>query len=368
MKILSKIMNILMAAVVIFALLAAIGSAIKKEPFLLTVIRSNSMYPVWERGDMVLVKNLSDEKKIEIGDIAIFKTEEGSLSTKGWIAHRIISGNAKDGYITQGDANSYTDQNDGTGPIQSKWIAGTALTVLGKPVVIPFIGHLSLYVEKFQSSPLLLPIIALILGAIIVFEEIRGGKNTKRKKKKSFDLPIIYFLGGLTISVVIGASMLASGQHLSLIYEVSKSSNGVMMGSDVGVLKVGDQVERPLADLANEGAFPLIGTITTNDPQITSNLEKSLVKPGDDIKTMYTVEAKKAGKYESSIHVGLFYPLLPSSVIYTLANQSYWLALIVVSLLPGLPLMLFPILNGQLRRKTVRELKRSFRKIKRFAY
>ena len=40
------------------------------------------------------------------------------------------------------------------------------------------------------------------------------------------------------------------------------------MGSDVGILKVGDKVSQPLSELSNGGFFPLIGAITTNDDQI----------------------------------------------------------------------------------------------------
>ena len=40
----------------------------------------------------------------------------------------------------------------------------------------------------------------------------------------------------------MGATMLASGQNLNLTYEVSEQGQGVLMGSDVGILQVGDEV------------------------------------------------------------------------------------------------------------------------------
>ena len=40
------------------------------------------------------------------------------------------------------------------------------------------------------------------------------------------------------------------------------------MGSAVGILQVGDEVSQPLSELSNEGFFPLIGAITTDDKQI----------------------------------------------------------------------------------------------------
>ena len=155
MKIFSKILNILLAIGILCTLIAAVGSAITKKPVLLTVIRSNSMYPVWERGDMVIIENLKEKDTIHNGDIVFFKTKEGSLADKGWIAHRVMSGNDDKGFITKGDANDYTDQeSDGTGPIKREWIAGRALTIGETPIVIPKIGYLSLWVEKYQSNPL----------------------------------------------------------------------------------------------------------------------------------------------------------------------------------------------------------------------
>ena len=65
---------------------------------------------------MVIIKNVNEKKTVHIGDIVFFKTDEGSLADKGWIAHRVVDGNVDKGFITKGDANKYTDQqSDGTG-------------------------------------------------------------------------------------------------------------------------------------------------------------------------------------------------------------------------------------------------------------
>ena len=69
---------------------------------------------------------------------------------------------ADKGFITKGDANKHTDQQSaGTGPIKREWIAGRALTIGETPIVIPKIGYLSLWMEKYQSNPYLLPVIRI---------------------------------------------------------------------------------------------------------------------------------------------------------------------------------------------------------------
>ena len=363
MKVFIRLLNISLVIAILCTLIAAVGSAVSKEPFLLTVIRSNSMHPVWERGDMVIIENLKEKEAVVNGDIIFFETEEGSLADKGWIAHRVVAGDVGQGFITQGDANKMTDQQDGSDPIERKWIAGRAMTIGETPIVIPKLGYLSLWLEKYLSNSFLLPVIAIILAALIAFGEFKSGQKRK-KKNKGMELQLIYIIGGFTIAVIMGATMLASGQKLNLIYEVSEQEQGVLMGSEVGILQIGDEVSQPLSELDNGGFFPLIGSITTNDAQIVPSDENLYLSQGEKLDTTYTVTAEHPGQYESSIQVGLFYPFLPSSFIYFLAQKSYWLALVVVSLIPGLPLIIYPMIDGKMRRRTVKSLRKQKRKLR----
>ncbi|QCJ44346.1 signal peptidase I [Bacillus sp. S3] len=363
MKLFIKIVNVILAAIILSTICAAVGTAITKKPFLLTVIRSNSMVPVWERGDMVILENLNKNVTVHQKDIVFFKTEAGDLASKGWIAHRVISGNDKNGFITKGDANEFSDQESSdTGPIKRAWITGRAWTVGEKPIVIPKIGYLSLWMEKYHNNPYTLPVIAVILAIFIAIGELKPGKK-RRNKKKSLELELIYFLGGLTLSIIVGGTMLASSQKVNLVYEVSKQSQGVLMGSNVGVLKVGDEVTKPLSEIANGGIFPLVCAISTNDAQVTLSHTNEFLSNGQKINSSFKVNAEKPGKYKTSIRVGLFYPLLPASVIFFLAGKSYWLALVTLSFIPGLPLMAYPFIDRKMRRRTFSLLKKKRRKM-----
>lgn len=363
MKLISKFINILVVVLILCSLIAAVGSAISNKPVLLTVIVSNSMYPVWERGDMVIIKNLKEEETVHHGDIVFFKTTKGDLADKGWIAHRIISGNADQGFITKGDANKYTDQESkGNVPIERKWIAGKAVTIGETPIVIPKIGYLSLWVEEFQTNQFILPAIALVIGILIAIGEFKSEKK-QRKKIQGLELQLIYIIGGLTISIILGSTMLAAGEKINIIYEVSEHTQGVLMGSNVGILQIGDTVSQPLSELSNKGSFPSIAVITTNDKQIELSHTNMFLQKGQLINSTYTVHAEETGKYNSIVHVGMFYPLLPPSIVFFLAQKSYWLALAVVSLIPGLPLMLYPFIDDKMRRKMISVLRKRKNKL-----
>lgn len=77
MKTFFRVVNITFYSIIILILTAALGSAITKKPILMTAVRSNSMYPLFERGDAVFVKPLSPDAPVNIGDIVVFKTDKG---------------------------------------------------------------------------------------------------------------------------------------------------------------------------------------------------------------------------------------------------------------------------------------------------
>ncbi len=365
MKVLSRMIDVILYTLMFIAVTSAVGAAITKKPFFMTAVRSNSMYPIFQRGDMLLISPVLSNTKLNIGDIIIFDPEEGALASKGVIAHRIYSGNETDGFITKGDANEYIDQaSKGESYIIKKWISNRVITLGGNPVKIPFLGYIPLLMEDYQKNPFLLPIIAVILAIIVGIGELTNNKK-KRKKKNKLEMPLIYFCCGLTVSVMLVASMLAMSNHLKLVYEVSEKGNGVIMGSDVGIMLVGEKIEKPLSELNNKGFFPMICTSTTNDNQISFSHVLVSLGAGESLKTKYIIEGKTPGKYESLIHVGMFLPLLPKNIIYFLARQSYWLTLIVISLIPGLPIMLYPMIDSKLRRKTIKEIRHKFRKMRR---
>lgn len=364
MKKLSKLIDILLYFIVAIILFAAITSVIWKKPILFSAVRSNSMYPVFQRGDMLLIKGVSDKDSLEIGDIIVFKAEEGSLADSGWVVHRIIEGNEISGFMTKGDANEYADQSpDGNDLVKIEWIAGKVLTFGDKVLKIPLIGYIPLWMENAQKNPYIMPVIAVVLAAIVFIGELLSSKK-KKKKENPFGLQLMYFFSGLTMSLIMTATMLASSQRIVIPYEVSEDSAGVLMGSSIGIIKVGDEIEQPLYELSNNGFLPIISTITTKDEQISFNHTLEILKPGSNIETTMKLKASKPGKYESVIYVGLFYPFLPSKWIYSLANINYWLALASIALIPGLPLMFYPVIDSRLRRKTKKEIRRLARRIR----
>lgn len=351
-------------SMVIIVLLAAIGTGISGRPFLLSVIRSYSMYPLLSRGDLVLIAPVGSQQSLHTGDIVLFKTEKGNLANKGWVIHRIVGGNEVDGYITQGDNNGETDQeNGGAPPIKRDWIASRALTIAGVPIKVPLLGYIPLWVEQFQKNTYSFPLIGLGLALILAASElVPDGKRRRSKRESKLDKAMLYVFGGTTLSLVLTASMLAASQNLTLLYEVSDTSRGILMGSDVGILPIGEEIERPLVELSNKTFLPVVSTCTTKDRQISFSHDYLYLLKEQKLEASFKVSAQTPGKYESKVWVGMFFPFLPAPVIYWLAKRSYWLALFVVALIPALPIISYPLWDSTLRRQAGRELSRSWRR------
>lgn len=363
MRALSRIGNFFFYLFIVIILIAGLGSVLHNTPFLFSVIRSNSMYPLFSRGDLVFVRSLSAAAPVKIGDIVLFKTEDDSLARKGWVIHRIIGGDAAKGFITKGDANETTDQlGERAHAVKREWIAGKA-TVWGTHVFkCPLLGHLPLWAEKYRRSPYLLPCFAFLLTIILASTEWQNERSGKKKGK--LDLSLLYIGSGFVISLLLLASMLATSQKINLEYEVA-DQRGVLQGSAIGILKEGDTTERFLAELKNKSFCPFIAAVTCPDPQITLNVDFLTLKQNQKKELSFKVTALQTGTHRFPIWIGMYYPFLPPHILYQLQTKSIWLALSIVSILPGLPLILYPFLDFKLRRKTKKEIRRLYRRIKR---
>lgn len=103
------------------------------------VVLSDSMKPVFEKGDIILSQSASIEPKI--GDIVTFKPKDA----KNVITHRIV--NIKgDTVLTKGDNNPFTDDYK----VTKKDIIAKVVTVKNQSVVIKDVG--SYFILDFSKE------------------------------------------------------------------------------------------------------------------------------------------------------------------------------------------------------------------------
>lgn len=362
----STLLNIILYVGLAVTATAALGTAIFKRPFLMTAVYSNSMYPEFRRGDLLFIQSLGPTAILSEGDIIVFRVEDDETFSKSWVVHRLIGGDGASGYITKGDANEYSDQDHGrSARILHEWIVGRIVLIGGRALKIPYIGYLSVWMGEFQRSPYLIPGVIVILALVIgTSGKSRKSKGSKSGKKKEIGSALLYFLGGLVLSTMLSVSMIMISQHITVIYDVSSKGQGVFQGSDIGILKVGGTIERPLAEVQNKGFFPVIVTVTSDDKQLDLSHQKLVMKQGDSADVTMRIHAYQEGEYRSDVHVGMFYPFLPIRIVYSLASVHYGLAVAAIALIPGLPIMIFPLFDVKMRRAIVRHARHGWMKLK----
>ena len=117
-----KILSILIIIVIIILSICVIKSRnelCEKLPIRFLIVKSYSMYPTLQKGDIILIKRNNDYKK---GDIITYDYESDYLVT-----HRIIEKNTKF-FITKGDNNNSEDDNF----IQLDNIKGKVILILNR--------------------------------------------------------------------------------------------------------------------------------------------------------------------------------------------------------------------------------------------
>src|SRR5690606_17768892 len=203
-------------------------------------------------------------------DVLVFRVDAGSLRSAGWVIHRAVDGDLENGFITQGDNNEAPDQErDANPPIFLENIAAKAVTVGGKPLRVPLLGYLPLWAETLVDRPYALPGAALLILVLAFAAHSPGRRRSARRRRRGMAEAMVYVMGGISLRVLVGAACLVLSQQYAFTYAVSAEGRAAIMGSSIGQLMVGDQIERRLTTVENErGGLPLILAVHSNDPQV----------------------------------------------------------------------------------------------------
>ncbi len=108
-------------------------------PHPLAAVTSNSMWPVYTEGDLVVIEGVKKEE-LKVGDIIVFTQLDGP----GFTIHRIVK-LEKDNLTTKGDANFEPDA-----PIKYEQVAGRGVTIRGKAIHLPYLGSLTMLTNRLK--------------------------------------------------------------------------------------------------------------------------------------------------------------------------------------------------------------------------
>ena len=132
----SELLQYLAGGLLIAAIVLLLGGQLLGQPAIVFV-ETGSMSPTLEPNDGFLAVPAVIADDPEVGDVILFQSQNlggGELTT-----HRVVD-ITEEGYITQGDANPFTDQDGDEPPVSDGQIRAVALTVGDGIVTIPGLG------------------------------------------------------------------------------------------------------------------------------------------------------------------------------------------------------------------------------------
>ncbi|WP_394352913.1 signal peptidase I [Natronococcus sp. JC468] len=135
--------------VVALALLAIVAGHVLGVPIGLSYVETGSMEPTIETGDGFVAVPSAVAGPIEEGDVIVFDARE--IEGGGLTTHRVVE-TTDQGYVTQGDANPFPDQDSGEPVVTDGQVAATALQINGEVVTIPQLGTAVMSLESGLES------------------------------------------------------------------------------------------------------------------------------------------------------------------------------------------------------------------------
>jgi len=163
---LKKIVVFVFITLIIVLALVPPVSLLRGEPSIAVAVRSWSMEPLLTRGDLVFIRPVRAGYEYQNGQVIVF--QPGHRGDE-WVMHRIVDGDAEDGFITRGDASDQTDQDRDYAPVRPEQIAGVALFLGGLILKIPYLGNLMLFFSEDLNNPLLLTVFLSILALLLIW-------------------------------------------------------------------------------------------------------------------------------------------------------------------------------------------------------
>ena len=322
--------EILFSIVILTLIIPSIVGFFLGRPVFVSYVYSNSMYPTLKRWDVFFINPLS---KGNVGDIIVF-----NLSGK-WTVHRVYA-ITEEGYITKGDNNVATDQQDGKNPpVPRDQVIGKVLTIGGKPVKIPGLG-------KHVNSPLGMA----LLGAAGLLSILSDSSEVKRRRKRviiTTEQLYVGLVGLLAMAIIFVGSMSWGG--IDVTYASTLAG-----GQREGWYLPGSVVEKNVT-VSNPTYIPMLiiaeGKVLKRTTFILGGHE--------EVSVPIRIEVPEETRiYTERINIYSYYPILPPSIVEGLYSIDPHLPLIVEGLIVFFGMLAIKPLLGEPEVIMVRRSKR----------
>jgi len=363
MVIRSYVSSAVTIGVVVVVALVVLGHVLG-QPILLGFVTTGSMSPTLEAGDGFIAVPPALAGGVEVGDVVTYDAQE--LEGGGLTTHRIV-GQTREGYITQGDANPFTDQDGSEPPVLRTQIVAVALAVNGDVVVIPEFGTAVMALQgAFESvaGPLsAVPGLAVLvdggLGSVMiglglfilafsfVADFLAGGRRSVDTRSRSRDgvisAPLLLLAVILIVTIPATASMVIPSETA----EFQVISSDSPSADDPLVIERGGSQEITY-NATTSGLLPQVIIIEPASEGVTVSRSVLEISQGDGASSVVTVSVPaETGVFPRAVSVSHYVRVLPTSVIASLHAIHPWVALLGINLfLAAVVTVMFGLLVG----------------------
>ena len=340
-------------------------------PVLLGYVETGSMEPTLDPGDGFVAIPDAVAGDVEEGDVIVFRAEE--LQGGGLTTHRVV-GETERGYVTQGDANPFTDQDGDEPPVKEGQIVAKALQIGGSVVVIPNLGTV---VTGLQSSfgavqqrlavltgsrALLgtqgIAYVLLGLSVLLYLYDLVAGGGEARDRERDRDRD-----QGISpeLVVVLLAAVLVASATAAMVVPAGTQQFGVVSAEFASenptVIQQGESSTIPYT-VPNAGLIPVVAYLEPGSEGVAVSPERVRVAGRGDATVEMTLSAPdETGYYRRFVTEHRYLAVLPGSMIDTLYEIHPWLPIVVIDagLAGGVALLGLLVMGGRRVRVRKRE-------------
>jgi len=326
-----KILEFTFAFIVIAFLTGSLVGFFLDRPVFLSYAYSSSMTPTIDKGDLFLMNPFA--RNFDVGDIIVFHRSDG------WTVHRIFAV-TEDGFITKGDNNVATDQQNGLyPPVKESDVAGKVVVLFGKPLVLRGGGDLVQSLRTRLSNVYAITIL-LLVGAFLTFSG--GSKRKKRVKYYRVSVKTLYAVA--SVFIIAGFLFVTVASWGTLAFSYSSTLAG---GQRDGWYLPGSTFEKNLS-VTNNAVYPFYYFVSGGSERV------QLLGPtffridgGSSVSVPVHVTVPQDTRiYREEFQVRSYPAILPASLVVFLYSFSPYLPLVAYALLLTGLLVVFYRLAG----------------------
>lgn len=330
-------------AVALGAVVALFFGQAVGQPILLGYVETGSMAPTMEPGDgfVAVPSVLTDEP--EAGDVVVFRAE--ALHGGGLTTHRIVR-ETPEGYVTRGDANPFTDQDNVEPPVRESQIVAEALQLGGEVVVLPGLGSgvqaihgtAAAVVGVLAGLPGLRSVLSGEIsptflvgvgGVLVVLSFVLDVFGSDRTAATHSHRRPNYVSTGVVLLVLV--VLVAGPATASMVFGSGSTSVDVVSSNSPSenplVVEPGGEVSAEYR-VTNEGFVPTMVVVESPHSDVSFGQTVLVVSSQATVTTTLSIRApEQTGAYTREISEQRYLPILPQSLILGLHDVHPWLAI-----------------------------------------